>query len=127
MRVMKKLLITAAILTIVAIVAGPATAGGRVQSKRYAGTLTATPNVLRAGDRFDVTGCGYDTSLGNVVVGFTGGGWGAKLDGNGCFTVAGIPALSGDTLSPGTYEVTAWQSVGNRWRVTGETYVAVVQ
>jgi hypothetical protein len=126
MRVMKKLLITLVILTVVAIVAGPATAGSRGGGKGYAGTLSATPNVLRAGDRFDVTGCGYDTSLGNVIVGFTGGGWGAKLDGNGCFAVTGIPALSGDSLSPGTYEVTAWQSVRNRLRVTGETYITVV-
>jgi hypothetical protein len=41
--------------------------------------------------------------------------------------VTGIPALSGDSLSPGTYEVTAWQSVRNRWRITGESYVTVVE
>jgi hypothetical protein len=40
---------------------------------RYSGTLTATPDVLRAGESFDVRGCGYETDLGNVVVGFTGG------------------------------------------------------
>ena len=71
----------------------------------YTGTLTATPNVLHAGERFDVSGCGYDTSLGNVIVGFTGGSWGSALDGNGCFTIPDIPALSGDTLPAGTYEV----------------------
>jgi hypothetical protein len=126
MRVMKKLLIAAAILTVVALVAGPATAGGRGQIKRYTGTLTATPHVLRAGDHFDVSGCGYETALGNVVVGFTGGGWGGQLDGNGCFTVTGIPALSGDTLSPGTYPVTAYQYVRNQLRETGETTITVV-
>ena len=92
----------------------------------YTGTLTATPNVLHAGDYFDVSGCGYDTSLGNVIIGFTGGGWGSPLDSNGCFTITGIPALSGDTLSPGTYEVTALQYVHNRWTETGDTTVTVV-
>ena len=124
---MKKLIVLAVILAIVAIVTGPATAGGRGHTKTYDGTLTAAPNVLTAGDYFDVSGCGYDTALGNVIVGFAGGGWGAGLDGNGCFTVAGIPALSGDTLSPGMYEVTAWQYVRNRLRITGETYVTVVR
>jgi hypothetical protein len=123
---MKKLLILAAILTVVAIVAGPATAGGRGQSKRYAGTLVATPSELHAGDYFDVSGCSYDTSLGNVIVGFAGGGWGAALDANGCFAVTGIPALSGDTLSPGIYEVGAYQFVNGKLRETGETTVTVV-
>lgn len=92
---------------------------------RYSGTLTATPNVLRAGETFDVHGCGYDTSLGNVIVGFTGGSWGGLLDGDGCFTVVGIPALSGDTLPPGTYEVTAYQYVRDRLVETGETTVTI--
>lgn len=96
-------------------------------SGRYSGTLTASPNVLHAGDSFDVSGCGYDTSLGNVIVGFTGGSWGSALDGNGCFTIAGIPALSGDTLPPGTYEVTASQYVHDRWTETGDTTVTVVE
>jgi hypothetical protein len=123
---MRKTFIAVALVALLALVAGPATAGG-AKGSRYQGTLSATPNVLHAGDSFTVTGCGYDTALGNVIVGFTGGGWGARLDGNGCFTVSGIPALSGDTLSPGTYEVTAWQTVRNRLRITGETYVTVVQ
>jgi hypothetical protein len=92
----------------------------------YTGTLTATPNVLRAGDYFDVHGCGYDPNLGNVIVGFTGGSWGSSLDG-GCFTIAGIPALSGDTLPAGTYPVTAYQYVHNKWTETGETTVTVVE
>ncbi len=54
---------------------GNGTSGGG--GSRYSGTLTATPNVLHAGDSFDVSGCGYDTSLGNVIVGFTGGSWGS--------------------------------------------------
>lgn len=95
-------------------------------SGSYTGTLTATPDVLHAGDHFDVSGCGYDTSLGNVIVGFTGGSWGSPLDSNGCFTITGIPALSGDTLSPGTYEVAAYQFVHNRWTETGDTTVTVV-
>ena len=94
---------------------------------RYSGTLTATPNVLHAGDYFDVSGCGYDTSLGNVVVGFTGGGWGSSLDSNGCFTIPGIPALSGDTLPPGTYDVTASQYVDGKLTETGETSVTIVE
>jgi hypothetical protein len=93
---------------------------------RYGGTLTATPNVLHAGDYFDVSGCGYDTSLGNVIINFTGGAWGSPLDSDGCFTIPHIPALSGDTLAPGTYEVTARQYVHKKWTETGDTYVTVV-
>jgi hypothetical protein len=93
----------------------------------YAGSLVATPDRLQAGDTFDVTGCGYDTSLGNVIVGFTGGSWGSALDADGCFKIAGIPALSGDTLSPGTYEVIAHQYVRGRLKETGETTVTVVR
>jgi len=92
----------------------------------YSGTLTATPNVLHAGDYFTVSGCGYDPSLGNVIVDFTGGSWGSPLDAKGCFTISGIPALSGDTLPAGTYAVTASQYVKGRWTETGETTVTVV-
>ena len=81
--------------------------------------------MLHSGDSFDVSGCGYDTSLGNVVVGFTGGSWGSALDGSGCFTITSIPALSGDTLPPGTYEVTASQYVDGRLTKTGDTTVTV--
>lgn len=122
---MRKLLIAAAILTMVAIVAGPATAGGGKGGK-YGGTVWATPNVLHAGDSFTVSGCGYSTELGNVIVGFTGGAWGSPLSSGGCFTIGDIPALSGDTLPAGTYEVTVSQLVRGRWKVTGETYVTVV-
>ena len=93
---------------------------------RYGSTLTATPSTLHAGDYFDVTGCGYDTSFGNVILGFTGGSWGSPLDSSGCFTITDIPALSGDTLPAGTYEVTAFQQVRGKWRETGATYVTVV-
>lgn len=103
---------------------GNGSAGG--SGGRYSGTLTATPNVLHAGDSFDVSGCGYDTSLGNVIVGFTGGSWGSSLDGNGCFTVTSIPALSGDTLPPGVYPVTANQYVNDKLTETGETRVTIV-
>lgn len=106
------------------LVAVPALAGKR---DRYPGTLVATPDVLHAGDYFDVTGCGYDTSLGNVKIGFTGGSWGSPLDDDGCFTIPDIPALSGDTLPPGVYEVSAYQKVRKRWRETGETTVTVVK
>lgn len=122
---MRKTITAIALVTSVALVAGPATAGG-AKGSRYPGVLTATPNVVHAGDSFTVTGCGYDTALGNVIVGFTGGAWGSPLDSSGCFTIPGIPALSGDTLPVGTYEVTASQVVRNRWKVTGETYVTVV-
>jgi hypothetical protein len=105
-----------------------ATTGSAAPGKhsQYPGNLTATPNVLKAGDYFTVSGCGYDTSLGNVVVGFTGGSWGSALDANGCFTISGIPALSGDTLPAGTYDVTASQYVHNKWTETGDTTVTVV-
>jgi hypothetical protein len=94
--------------------------------KPYAGTLSATPSPLQAGDVFTVSGCGYDTKLGNVIIGFTGGSWGSALDANGCFRIAGIPALSGDTLPSGTYDVNAYQYVHKKWTVTGETTVTVV-
>jgi hypothetical protein len=101
-------------------------AGAHQSQKAYPGTLSATPNILKAGDVFTVTGCGYNTAYGNVIIGFTGGSWGSSLDNEGCFTIAGIPALSGDTLDPGTYEVRAFQSVHNHWVETGETSVTVV-
>ena len=107
--------------------AGHNNGGGSGGGGDYTGTLTATPNVLHAGESFTVTGCGYDTSLGNVVVGFTGGSWGSPLDGNGCFTIPDIPALSGDTLPAGTYEVAAYQYVHGKWTETGDTTVTVVE
>jgi hypothetical protein len=107
--------------------AGNNNGGGSGGGGGYTGTLTATPNVLQAGDSFTVAGCGYDTSLGNVIVGFTGGGWGSPLDASGCFTISGIPALSGDTLPAGTYVVTAYQYVNGRLRETGETTVTVIE
>jgi hypothetical protein len=111
---------------VIAVSAGAGYANnGKHGTTAYPGTLTATPNVLHAGDYFNVTGCGYDRSLGNVIVGFTGGSWGSALDANGCFTIAGIPALSGDTLPAGTYEVTASQYVKGRWTETGDTTVTV--
>jgi hypothetical protein len=122
---MRKIFIMVALAGLVALVAGPATAGGG-KSAKYPGNVWATPNVLHAGDSFTVSGCGYSTDLGNVIVGFTGGSWGSSLGSGGCFTIADIPALSGDTLPAGTYEVTVSQLVRGRWRVTGETYVTVV-
>jgi len=109
----------------VAAVVVPGTANA-AKPARYSGVLTAIPNTLHAGDYFDVTGCGYDPALGNVIVSFTGGGWGSPLDENGCFTISDIPALSGDTLPSGTYEVQAKQLVRNRWVETGDTTVTVV-
>jgi hypothetical protein len=107
-------------------IAGRGGNGANGNGARYQGTLTASPNVLHAGDYFTVSGCGYDPSLGNVIVGFTGGSWGSPLDSNGCFTVGPIAALSGDTLPPGTYPVVAYQYVHNKWTETGETTVTVV-
>jgi hypothetical protein len=100
--------------------------GAAQAGHRYTGTLTATPDRLRAGDTFTVNGYGYDTSLGNVIVSFTGGSWGSPLDAEGNFTIADIPALSGDTLPAGTYEVRAFQKVGKRWVETGDTTVTVL-
>jgi hypothetical protein len=110
------------LVTALASPVGHAIAAG----KRYPGTLTATPNVLHAGDSFTVSGCGYDTSLGNVIIGFTGGSCGSPLDADGCFSIPGIPALSGDTLPDGTYDVSAYQYVHKRWVESGETTVTVV-
>jgi hypothetical protein len=96
--------LVAAAVAIAALVVVSAAFAAKPAAKpsRYSTTLTATPNVLHAGDYFDVSGCGYDTDMGNVIIGFTGGGWGSPLDENGCFTIPDIPALSGDTLAPGT-------------------------
>ena len=112
-----------ACLVVAAVAAVPALAG---KGSQYPGTLAATPDVLQAGDYFTVTGCGYDRDLCNVIIGFTGGSWGSPLDDEGCFTIPDIPALSGDTLPPGTYEVSAYQRVRKRWVETGETTVTVV-
>jgi len=108
----------------VALLSAPAAFAGKPHS--YTGSLTATPNVVHAGDEFTVSGCGYDTSKGNVIVGFAGGSWGSALDSDGCFTIAHIPALSGDTLPDGTYEVSASEFNGKRWTETGDTFVTVV-
>jgi hypothetical protein len=101
--------------------------GGGGGPSWYAGTLSATPDVLHAGDYFDVSGCDYNAEYGNVIVGFTGGSWGSPLDSNGCFTISDIPALSGDTLRAGTYEVTAYQYVHGKLTETGATTVTVVE
>ena len=102
------------------------TGAAQAGHSRYSGSLTATPSTLHAGDLFTVEGCGYDMSLGNVIVSFTGGSWGSPLHAGGCFTIADIPALSGDTLSAGTYEVRALQKLGKRWVETGDTTVTVL-
>jgi hypothetical protein len=115
-------------LAVAAVLAASALAGKPSGPKgaKYTGTLIATPNTLQAGDYFDVSGCDYDPSLGYVIVSFTGASFATPLDADGCFTVTHIPALSGDTLAPGTYEVRALQYVHNKWTETGETTVTVV-
>jgi hypothetical protein len=99
---------------------------GNGDGSRQPPTLAATPDVLHSGDYFDVAGCGYDSQYGNVIVGFTGGSWGSALDGNGCFTIPDVPALSGDTLSPGMYPVSAYQYLNGSLTENGRTTVTVV-
>ena len=94
---------------------------------RYTATLRADPSTVQAGDSFTVAGCGYDRDAGNVVVSFAGGSWGSALDSDGCFSIAGIPALSGDSLAAGRYEIRALQKIGKRWRETGDTVLTVVR
>jgi len=94
---------------------------------RYGATLRADPSTVHAGDSFTVIGCGYDRADGNVIVSFAGGSWGSALDGDGCFSIAGIPALSGDSLDAGRYEIRALQKIGRRWRETGDTVLTVVR
>jgi hypothetical protein len=115
-------------LAVAAVLATSALAGKPSGPKgaKYTGTLIATPNTLYAGDSFDVHGCAYNTALGNVVVGFTGGSWGSPLDADGCFTITDIPALAGDTLPDGTYDVTAYQYVRGKLTEQGETTVTVI-
>ena len=122
----RHVVLTTLVVVSLAVAVAPAFAGKAGNGGRYKGSLTASPNVLHAGDSFTVSGCGYDTALGNVIVGFTGGSWGSPLDANGCFRISGIPALSGDTLPPGTYPVSAYQYVHGKWTETGETTVTVV-
>jgi hypothetical protein len=117
---------TAVMIIGLAAIAAPVGFAAAAGHHRYSGVLTATPNTLHAGDLFTVSGCNYDTSLGNVIIGFTGGAWGSPLDANGCFSVPAIPALSGDTLPVGTYDVYAYQYVRGKLKVTGETTLTVV-
>lgn len=117
--------ISAALAVAALFTAVPALAAKGGGRSKY-GTLAATPYVLHAGDYFTVSGCGYDPSLGDVLVGFVASSHTAALDSNGCFTVPDIPALSGDTLPPGTYEVSAYQRVRGKLTETGETVVTVV-
>jgi hypothetical protein len=112
-----------ALIGVLAVLAAPAALAGK--HARYPATLTATPNELHAGETFTVSGCGY-TAAGGVIVGFTGGAWGATPDSDGCFSIPDIPALSGDTLPPGVYPVSAYQLVRNKWTEIGETTVTVV-
>jgi hypothetical protein len=123
--------ITSLVATVVAIgalvIVSTAFAKPLSKPSRYSGYLEATPNVLHSGDYFDVHGCNYDVDMGNVIIGFTGGSWGSPLDENGCFTIPDLPALSGDTLPAGTYEVSAYQYNGRRWVETGDTTVTVVE
>ena len=119
-------------LLVVGLVAGTTFAGkggngrgGGNASVTGGPSLTVNPQRVHAGDMFDVSGCGFDAEQGNVIVTFTGGSWGSPLNG-GCFTISGIPALSGDTLSPGNYAVTAFQYVSGRWRSVTSTTVEVV-
>jgi len=119
-------------LLVVGLIAGTALAAQGGNGKGKGGvttasvTFTASPNVLQAGDLFDVNGCNFNVSQGNVIIGFTGGSWGSPLDSAGCFTITGIPALSGDTLPPGTYDVTAYQYINGRWKAVAQTTVTVV-
>jgi hypothetical protein len=124
----RRLMLALLLAACLAVTAVPAFAAksGKPRTQPYAATLVATPDVLQAGDYFTVSGCNYDMALGNVMIGFTGGSWGSPLDADGCFTIADIPALSGDSLAPGTYKVTAYQLVGKRWTETGSTTVTVV-
>jgi hypothetical protein len=96
--------------------------GGGGGNRGYTPTLVATPNVVHYMENFTVSGCGYDTTYGNVVISFTGGGWGSPLDGNGCFSIPDIPA----SALPGTYPVIARQNVDGRWTEKGETSVTVL-
>jgi hypothetical protein len=121
-------------LLVVGLIAGTAFAakggngrGGGHHAAAGTMTFTASPDVVQSGDLFDVSGCGFDTTLGNVVVGFTGGSWGSPLDSGGCFRITDIPALSGDVLPAGTYDVTAYQSVNGRWKAMAGTTVKVVE
>jgi hypothetical protein len=105
------------------VLTGTGQADARGQS--YPGYVWANPDTVQAGAYFDVYGCHYDRNLGNVIVGFTGGGWGSPLDADGCFEIENIPALSGDTLPAGVYDITVSQQVRGKWRVTGKTTITV--
>jgi hypothetical protein len=124
-KMMPGVTLVAVLALVVTVFASGSSAGNGKAGSRYPGTLTATPKVLHAGDYFDVSGCGYGTSLGMVIVSFAGASYASSLD-NGCFTITAIVALSGDSLAPGIYEVGAWQYVRTKLVETGETTVTVV-
>jgi len=90
----------------------------------YAPTLSASPNPVASGDDITVSGCGYDSSYGGVVIGFTGGAWG-QLPVDGCISLAGIPTVSGVPLPPGTYPVTAYQYIDGKQTKVAEATVTV--
>jgi hypothetical protein len=116
---MKALILTAALLL------GPsaeATSTAPAVMHKAQPTLVATPDVLRAGESFTVSGCGYNLALGNVIVGFEAGSQGSPLDASGCFSIAGI--FSG-MRPPGTYPVIAYQYVHGHLRKMAETSIQV--
>ena len=90
----------------------------------YTPTVTANPSVVHAGDYFTVSGCGFNSNHGGVVIGFTGGSWG-QVPSGGCINIAGIPALSGDTLPAGTYPVRAFQYIAGDLTQVAETILTV--
>ena len=94
---------------------------------KYAPTLALSPSTIQAGDYFTVSGSGFNPDYGNVIVNFTGGSWGSAVASDGTFSIADIPALSGDTLPPGQYPVTASQQVhGSRFSKVAEATLTVV-
>jgi hypothetical protein len=95
------------------------------RGKNTAATIVVSKNPVKAGDMFDVSGCGYNPAYGNVIIGFTGGSWGGVLNASNCFVVAQIPALSGDTLPAGNYPVTGSQYIKGKLTKVSQTYIQV--
>jgi hypothetical protein len=106
---------------------GNVNGGGNGNGNRTSATLSAAPNPVHAGDNITVSGCGFDSANGGVVVGFTGGSWGQLPDAGGCINIAGIPTVAGVPLPPDTYPVAAYQWIDGKQTKVAETAVTVVE
>lgn len=87
-------------------------------------SLELHPNSLRAGDSFDVTGSGFDSTQGDVVISFQGNNVGATIYDGGIIAYKRY-ALTGEKLRHGTYTVTASQQIYHHWVVVASAELTI--